>query len=71
MIGAFGKTFFRATPRQLFVQLMIDILWYLIFKPTDSFSVWVYIIILPGFDLISVVGSFWNYVKDNKPEENK
>ena len=71
MIGAFGKTLFRATPRQLFVQLMIDILWYLIFKPTDSFSVWVYIIILPGFDLISAVGSFWNYVKDNKPEENK
>ncbi|ATF42157.1 hypothetical protein FKV75_09185 [Weissella paramesenteroides] len=71
MIGAFGKTFFRATPQQLFMQLMIDILWYVIFKPTDTFSLWLYILILPGFDLVSAIGSFWNYVKDNKSEKNK
>ncbi|KAA8434505.1 hypothetical protein [Weissella sagaensis] len=71
MLGAFGKTFFRATPQQLFMQLMIDVIWYLIFKPSDSFSLWVYIIILPGFDLVSAIGSFWNYVKDNKQKSNK
>jgi hypothetical protein len=71
MLGAFGKTFFRATPQQLFMQLMIDVIWYLIFKPSDSFSLWVYIIILPGFDLVSAIGIFWNYVKDNKQKSNK
>lgn len=71
MLGAFGKTFFRATPQQLFMQLMIDVIWYLIFKPSDSFSLWVYIIILPGFDLVSAIGSFWNYVKDNKQQTKK
>lgn len=50
---------------------MIDILWYVIFKPTDTFSLWLYILILPGFDLVSAIGSFWNYVKDNKSEKNK
>ena len=65
MIGAFGKSFFRATPKQLLVQLLIDIVWFIIFRPTDPFSKWVFIAILPGIDLISALGSFWNYVKDN------
>lgn len=66
MIGAFGKSFFRATPKQLLVQLLIDIVWFIIFRPTDPFSKWVFIAILPGIDLISALGSFWNYVKDNR-----
>ncbi|MDH5012091.1 hypothetical protein B9D04_01090 [Weissella cibaria] len=68
MIGAFGKSFFRATPRQLLVQLLIDIVWFIIFRPTDPFSKWVFIAILPGIDLISALGSFWNYVKDNRQQ---
>lgn len=68
MIGAFGKSFFRATPKQLLVQLLIDIVWFIIFRPTDPFSNWVFIAILPGIDLISALGSFWNYVKDNRQQ---
>lgn len=68
MIGAFGKSFFRATPRQLLMQLLIDIVWFIIFRPTDPFSKWVFIAILPGIDLISALGSFWNYVKDNRQQ---
>ncbi|MGY4843025.1 hypothetical protein [uncultured Weissella sp.] len=68
MIGAFGKSFFRATPKQLLVQLLIDIVWFIIFRPTDLFSKWVFIAILPGIDLISALGSFWNYVKDNRQQ---
>ncbi|ALI32392.1 hypothetical protein FO433_09100 [Weissella cibaria] len=68
MIGAFGKSFFRATPKQLLVQLLIDIVWFIIFRPTDPFSKWVFIAILPGIDLISALGSFWNYVKDNRQQ---
>ena len=68
MIGAFGKSFFRATPKQLLVQLLIDIVWFIIFRPTDPFSKWVFIAILHGIDLISALGSFWNYVKDNRQQ---
>lgn len=68
MIGAFGKSFFRATPKQLLVQLLIDIVWFIIFRPTDPFSKWVFIAIFPGIDLISALGSFWNYVKDNRQQ---
>lgn len=68
MIGAFGKSFFRATPKQLLVQLLIDIVWFIIFRPTDPFSKWVFIAILPGIDLISALGSFWNYVKDSRQQ---
>lgn len=68
MIGAFGKSFFRATPKQLLVQLLIDIVWFIIFRPTDPFSKWVFIAILPGIDLISALGSFWNYVKGNRQQ---
>ena len=68
MIGAFGKSFFRATPKQLLVQLLIDIVWFIIFRPTDPFSKWVFIAILPGIDLISAFVSFWNYVKDNRQQ---
>ncbi|MCQ9619008.1 hypothetical protein WDV13_03955 [Weissella cibaria] len=68
MIGAFGTSFFRATPKQLLVQLLIDIVWFIIFRPTDPFSKWVFIAILPGIDLISALGSFWNYVKDNRQQ---
>lgn len=68
MIGAFGKSFFRATPKQLLVQLLIDVVWFIIFRPTDPFSKWVFIAILPGIDLISALGSFWNYVKDNRQQ---
>lgn len=68
MIGAFGKSFFRATPKQLLVQLLIDIVWFIIFRPTDPFSKWVFIAILSGIDLISALGSFWNYVKDNRQQ---
>ena len=68
MIGAFGKSFFRATPKQLLVQLLINIVWFIIFRPTDPFSKWVFIAILPGIDLISALGSFWNYVKDNRQQ---
>ena len=68
MIGAFGKSFFRATPKQLLVQLLIDIVWFIVFRPTDPFSKWVFIAILPGIDLISALGSFWNYVKDNRQQ---
>ncbi|HJF37854.1 MAG TPA: hypothetical protein K8V38_03700 [Weissella cibaria] len=68
MIGAFGKSFFRATPKKLLVQLLIDIVWFIIFRPTDPFSKWVFIAILPGIDLISALGSFWNYVKDNRQQ---
>ena len=68
MIGAFGKSFFRATPKQLLVQLLIDIVWFIIFRPTDPFSKWAFIAILPGIDLISALGSFWNYVKDNRQQ---
>jgi len=68
MIGAFGKSFFRATPKQLLVQLLIDIVWFIIFRPTDPFSKWVFIAILPGIDLISALGSFWKYVKDNRQQ---
>lgn len=68
MIGAFGKSFFRATPKQLLVQLLIDIVWFIIFRPTDPFSKWIFIAILPGIDLISALGSFWNYVKDNRQQ---
>ena len=68
MIGAFGKSFFRATPKQLLVQLLIDIVLFIIFRQTDTFSKWVFIAILPGIDLISALGSFWNYVKDNRQQ---
>ncbi|WP_245280376.1 hypothetical protein [Weissella confusa] len=58
MFGAFGKSFFRATPQQLFVQLIIDTVWFLIFRPTDPTMKWIFIAILPAVDLLSAVVSF-------------
>lgn len=68
MFGAFGKSFFRATPQQLFVQLIIDTVWFLIFRPTGPTMKWIFIAILPAVDLLSAVVSFWNYVKENRPQ---
>jgi len=65
MFGAFSKSFFRASPKQLAIQMVIDWVWFLLIQPTDPTLKWLFIILLPGIDLISAIGSFRNYLKDN------
>jgi len=60
------QTVFHATPRQLMFSLIVDALFLFILQPTTSFAITIYIIFLPGFDLVSAVVSFWNYVQEYK-----
>ncbi len=64
MIGGFSRSIFHAQPGQLLASLVIDALFLFLFGPTSGWATAVYIIFLPGFDLVSAVASFWNYVKD-------
>lgn len=61
---------FRATPRQLMISLIIDTLFLMLLRPSTPTTIWVYIIFLPGFDLVSAIGSYWNYVQDYRKAQH-
>lgn len=65
-MALFKFSFFRAKPQTLFFQMLIDWLWWYVFQPQGAWAVLIFIAFLPGMDLISAVGSFWNYVKANR-----
>ncbi|MCW0953475.1 hypothetical protein OIT44_05305 [Weissella ceti] len=69
MIGL-QKSIFHATPRQLMFSLLIDALFLIVLQPSTPLSIFVYIVFLPGFDLVSAVVSYWNYVQDYRKAQH-
>ncbi|AIG66174.1 hypothetical protein ACRHK7_03225 [Weissella tructae] len=63
---ALKQSIFHATPRQLMFSLIVDALFLILLRPSTPLSITVYIIFLPGFDLVSAVVSYWNYVQAYK-----
>lgn len=64
------KSMFHAKPTQLMVSLIIDALFLLLLRPSTPMTIWVYIIFLPGFDLVSAIVSYWNYVQDYRKAQH-
>lgn len=64
------KSMFHAKPTQLMVSLVIDALFLLLLRPSTPMTIWVYIIFLPGFDLVSAIVSYWNYVQDYRKAQH-
>ncbi|TYC49017.1 hypothetical protein ESZ50_07155 [Weissella muntiaci] len=65
-MSIFKYSFFRAKPRLLFIQMLIDWMWWFVFQPQEQWTIIVFIAFLPGIDLVSAIGSFWNYLKDHQ-----
>lgn len=71
MFSVFNRQLFRATPKSLLISFLIDLLWAVVIRPTSAYAIIIYIIFLPGFDLVTGVISFYNYVKEYGPQNKK
>lgn len=67
---ALKNSIFHATPRQLLVSLLVDVLFLVILQPSTPISIVTYIIFLPGFDLMSAIVSYWNYIQEYKKAQH-
>jgi hypothetical protein len=65
-MSAFRKTQFHATPMNLLFSLVLDLVWLGLFKPQGAVAVAVFIIFLPGWDLVTGTISFINYLRANR-----
>jgi uncharacterized membrane protein HdeD (DUF308 family) len=63
----FRNTLTRVSPISLLFSLIVDIGFYLLFKPEGEFQTFIYILFLPGWDLLAGILSFWTYVRLNRP----